>query len=88
MKESMHYSQPKTSSILAKVHGRADLLFDGIIEFTHSTVKKQVAGNGTDIKTDVEVGVRQFFPDKVLEFRTNDESGAMAVALTYYILKG
>lgn len=84
VKESLHYGRPKISAILAKVHGITDLLFEGIIEFTLSTIKKQVVSSGKATKAEVESGVRRLLPDETLEFQSDDESDALAVAYTIF----
>lgn len=86
VKESLHVGRLKTSLTLAKVHGITDLLFESVIEYAPTTIKKCVAGNGKANKKEVESGVRRLLQNEVLEFNTDDESDAIAVALAYYIL--
>lgn len=88
VKESLHYGRAKTSSILAKVHGMVDLLFynETIHEYPAVTIKKEVALNGKAKKEEVAVAVIEHLSkyDIVdITFKTDDESDAVAVALTY-----
>ena len=58
-------------------------------EFTPTTVKKSVAGNGGADKLDVENGVRKKLgiPNDFI-FKSDDASDAVAVGITYLQLKG
>lgn len=88
VKEALHYSRPHTMAILAKVHGVVDLLFDDMTEYKPTTIKKHIAGNGKAKKEEVEDGVRDILKRDDITFATDDESDAVAVALTYAVLEG
>lgn len=88
VKESLHYGRAKTSAILAKVHGTVDLLFNEkiIYEYPAITVKKQITKNHKAGKQEVADAVRTILIEHGIidvEFQTDDESDAVAVALTY-----
>ncbi|MCS1350361.1 crossover junction endodeoxyribonuclease RuvC [Mechercharimyces sp. CAU 1602] len=71
-----------------KVAGIVDYALRGveIEELANSTVKKEVTGNGRASKDDVEVAVRGWFPEE--EFKTDDESDAVAVVLACLLREG
>jgi len=89
VKESLHYGRAKTSAILAKVHGVLDLLFneETIHEYPAVTIKRIIASNGKASKQEVEDSVNDLLAQHGIVdiiFKTDDESDAVAVALTYY----
>ena len=93
VKESLHYGRAKTSAILAKVHGVVDLLFNEktIHEYPAVTIKRLIANDGKAKKNEVEEAVRDVLAEHGIidiEFKTDDESDAVAVALTYLAEKG
>lgn len=87
VKEQLLFRPPKTASILAKVHGIVDLLFEEIHEYYPSSIKKIVTGNGRANKKEVEEAVckRLGKTSEELDFKSDDESDAIAVALTYLL---
>lgn len=88
VKEQLLFRPPRTAAILAKVHGVVDLLVDDIIEYYPSTVKKDVSGNGRANKQEVADAVCKHLgmTEEELAFKSDDESDAIAVALTYLLL--
>lgn len=88
VKESLHYGRPKTSAILGKIHGVVDLVFPRIYEYGASTIKKEVAGKGNAKKEEVEEAVKSMVKlGQDMRFKTDDESDAVAVAITHYLKK-
>lgn len=86
IKELLHYSRPKTSAILGKVHGVVDLVFDDIIEYAPTTIKKTITTSGRATKEQVADGVRNMVQSgHELVFKSDDESDAIGVALTYWL---
>lgn len=88
VKESVHPGRAKTAIILAKVHGIIDLLFneETIHEYPAVTIKKQIANNGKAKKNEVMDAVNRHLHHHGIDnvtFNTDDESDAVAVALTY-----
>ncbi|WGD77741.1 crossover junction endodeoxyribonuclease RuvC [Bacillus subtilis] len=59
------------------------------VEITPKTVKKDITGNGSASKDEVEAGVRRMLalPDE-FTFRTDDESDAVAIGLSYMVREG
>lgn len=86
----------QTTQALFRVVGVSDLiaLENGeckqVEEIPPTTVKSLIAGYGKATKDEVEDGVRDLLPadQKDYVFATDDESDAVAVALTYAIKKG
>lgn len=86
----------QTTQALFRVVGVSDLVAyeevgcRSIEEIPPTSVKSMVAGYGKASKDEVEEGVRSFLPEdqKDFKFATDDESDAVAVALTYAIKKG
>lgn len=79
----------KATQTLYKAYGVTEELFAGlglgeIPEYSATTIKKVVTGNGKGTKADVEAGVRLLYnlPDD-FTFDSNDESDALAVAYTH-----
>lgn len=68
-----------------KVAGIVDYTLRGydIVELANSTVKKALTDNGRADKAGVEREVMRWFPTQ--EFKTDDESDAVAVCLTYLL---
>lgn len=68
-----------------KVAGIVDYTLRGydIVELANSTVKKALTDNGRADKAEVEREVMRWFPTQ--EFKTDDESDAVAVCLTYLL---
>lgn len=85
-KEGLHYSRPKTSAILGKVHGVVDIIFPRIATYGASTIKKEVAGKGNASKQAVEEAVKNMLQLDIT-FKSDDESDAVAVAITHYLKK-
>lgn len=81
----------RTTQILFMVHGVAKLAVqiadEEVVEMSPTTVKKLVSGTGKASKENVADSVRGFIPVKI-EFATDDESDALAVAIAYLIEKG
>lgn len=85
-----------TTQLLFRVVGVADLIayqeggIKVIEELPPTVVKSIVAGYSKADKLEVEEGVRQLLSQdqKEIKFYSNDESDAVAVALTYCIKKG
>ena len=67
--------------------GKYGYTIDEKDEIVASAIKKAVAGKGSADKEEVADGVRRIF-GKDIEFKTDDESDAVAVALTYAIREG
>lgn len=85
-KEGLHYGRPKTSAILGKVHGVVDLIFPRIHAYGASTIKKEVAGKGNAKKEDVETAVKSMIESgQQIRFKSDDESDAVAIAITHYL---
>ncbi|WP_265182313.1 crossover junction endodeoxyribonuclease RuvC [Geomicrobium sp. JCM 19055] len=59
---------------------------DTIVEITPTTVKKAITGNGKAKKDQVARDLKNFVGD--IEYKTDDESDAVAVALTFALQKG
>lgn len=86
----------QTTQALFRVVGVSDLiaLEEGftkqVEEIPPTSVKSLIAGYGKASKEEVEEGVRELLPEdqKDFVFATDDESDAVAVALTYAIKKG
>lgn len=66
------------SDIFAIKHG-----FDTVIEIAPTTIKKLITGNGRSTKVDVATTLSTNF-DINIEFKTDDESDAVAVAIAYF----
>lgn len=75
-------------TIAAHVYGGFEALIIMVAEqkdipyfkYVPTTIKKNVTGNGRASKEEVADAVRGFFPN--MKFRTNDESDAVAIAIT------
>ncbi|MEH7464606.1 crossover junction endodeoxyribonuclease RuvC [Bacillus thuringiensis] len=81
----------RSTQLIFKSIGVAELTcndrgFPEVIEYAPTTIKLQVGGSGKADKDDVKKGVKKFFPDA--EFKTDDESDAVAVILTYLLKEG
>lgn len=85
-----------TTQLLFRVVGVSDLVtiqeggFLTIEEIPPTTIKTMIAGYSKADKVEVEEGVRKLLSEeqKNMEFYSDDESDAVAVALTYCIKKG
>lgn len=93
VKESVHSGRAKTSIVLAKVHGVVELLFNEgtIYKYPATTIKKQITGNGKAKKEEVMTAVIECLVQHGIvdvTFKTDDESDAVAVALTFLLKKG
>lgn len=83
-----------TTQVIFRVVGVSDLTlakqgYLHIAEYAPSTVKKAMVGNGKASKKEVESAVRQWLTlSSEFVFKTDDESDACAVALTYAIKEG
>lgn len=80
----------KTTQTLHKVVGVVDLIaakhgINDVKEFSPTTVKKVITGNGKSEKDEV-AGVLKRLVSGADEFATNDESDALAVAVAAYYL--
>lgn len=87
VKEALHGGRIKTGLILAKAHGIADLVFDDIIEYAPTRIKKHITGNGQAKKEEVAAAVIEHLAKNGIvdvTFKTDDESDAAAIALTYF----
>lgn len=87
LKEQLLFSPPKTASILAKVHGVCDLVFPKVQEMYPSTIKKIVTGDGSAKKDEVASSVVDYFGYDI-DFSSDDESDALAIAIAHTIKKG
>lgn len=88
VKESLHYGRPKTAAVLGKAHGVGDLIFPRIHSYAPSTIKKEIAGKGNAKKEEVEEAVKGMVKSgKDMKFESDDESDAIAVAITHYLKK-
>lgn len=87
VKEQLLFRPPRSASVLAKVHGVVDLIFPLVHEYYPSSIKKIVSGNGRANKKEVEEAVckRLGKTSEELNFKSDDESDAIAVALTYLL---
>lgn len=85
-----------TTQLLFRVVGVSDLValqeagIKAVEEIPPTTIKNIVAGYSRADKGEVEEGVRTFLSDdqKDIKFYSDDESDALAVAVTYSIKKG
>lgn len=85
-----------TTQLLFRVVGVSDLIafveagFKEIEEIPPTTIKTMIAGYSKADKQEVEEGVRKLLQEhqKDIEFYSDDESDAVAVALTCCIKKG
>ena len=85
-----------TTQQLFRVVGVSDLMIYALLEtgkieeITPTSVKKLVTGDGKSSKEDVESGVRNhLIPEqKDFVFKTDDESDAVAVGISYVIKNG
>lgn len=85
-----------TTQLLFRVVGVSDLItiqeggFKEIEEIPPTTIKTMIAGYSKADKDEVEVGVRKLLSEeqKNMKFYSDDESDAVAVALTHCIKKG
>lgn len=78
---------PSVTQALFKVVGISDLCavnngFDTVHEVTPTTVKKVVTGRGKAPKEDVATAVSTYISTNI-NFKTDDESDAVAVGVTY-----
>ncbi|WP_163530923.1 crossover junction endodeoxyribonuclease RuvC [Halobacillus ihumii] len=75
----------KATQVLFKAYGVAEEYFSkmGLVEYAASTIKKVVTGSGRASKTELQqaIEVELNLPDD-FEFKSDDESDAMGVALT------
>lgn len=85
-----------TTQLLFRVVGVSDLLtyelagLKELEEYPPTTVKRMIAGDSRADKVEVEAGVRELLQEhqKEMTFYSDDESDAVAVALTHCIKKG
>lgn len=85
-----------TTQLLFRVVGVSDLValqeagVKAVEEIPPTTIKSIVAGYSRADKVEVEEGVRTFLSDKQkkMKFYSDDESDAVAVAITYAVKKG
>lgn len=85
-----------TTQLLFRVVGVSDLIafveagLKEVEEIPPTTIKTVVAGYSRADKQEVETGVRELLQEhqKEMKFYSDDESDAVAVALTYAIKKG
>ena len=85
-----------TTQLLFRVVGVSDLIafveagLKEVEEIPPTTIKTTIAGYSRADKEEVEQGVRELLLDhqKEMKFYSDDESDAVAVALTYCIRKG
>ncbi|WP_033829068.1 crossover junction endodeoxyribonuclease RuvC [Bacillus andreraoultii] len=75
----------KATQTLFKAYGVADEFFaeDDLVEYAAATIKKVVTGKGRATKEEVESAIRKLLnlPDS-FEFQSDDESDAVAIAIT------
>lgn len=76
----------KETQAIFKARGamESELVGLEIVEFAPNTVKKMVTGNGHASKPSVAKSVAEIFGMDVSDFKTEDESDALAVAFTGY----
>lgn len=82
-----------STQALYKAYGVTEELFAGlgvdIPAYTATTIKKEVGGHGKATKEDVEGGVRNLLGlDDTYTFNSDNESDAVAVAITHCKKKG
>ena len=85
-----------TTQLLFRVVGVSDLValkeggVKAVEEIPPTTIKRFIAGDSRADKVEVEKGVRELLQEhqKDMQFYSDDESDAVAVALTYAIKKG
>jgi crossover junction endodeoxyribonuclease RuvC len=80
--------RPMVTQKLFRVVGVSDLVahqsgYKAIKEYTPTSVKKAVTGNGKADKDFVAMGVSAYLNINI-QFKTDDESDAVAVAITFY----
>jgi crossover junction endodeoxyribonuclease RuvC len=80
-----------TTQVIFRVVGVSDLAlakegYTKIVDLSPTTVKKAVAGNGKADKKQVAQAVETFIGE--YQFKNDDESDAVAVALAYLIQEG
>lgn len=83
--KAFHNSRVNATESGYKTAAAIDLCLRGrhIEDIPNTSVKKEVAGKGNAGKDEVRAGVARWFPKQ--EFKTDDESDAVAVALTYLL---
>ena len=79
----------KATQALFRVVGIADMiveyeLHDVITEYSVSTVKKEIAGNGKADKSEVADALSQYLIEEI-EFAVDDESDAVAIGVTHFL---
>jgi crossover junction endodeoxyribonuclease RuvC len=88
-RESGFVRHNRTTKILERVAGAVMVSLGEIHELPPTTIKKAVAESGKASKQEVELAVRLLLElPEDFEFRTDDESDAVAVALAYAIEQG
>jgi crossover junction endodeoxyribonuclease RuvC len=89
VRESGFVRHNKTTKILERVAGAVISTLGEIVELPPTTIKKAVTESGKASKEEVELGVRLLLNLPAdFEFKTDDESDAVAVALAYVIEQG
>lgn len=80
----------KSTQALFKAYGVAEEFFSelNLVEYPASTIKKYVTGKGKANKEEVEESIRKILGLQDYEFASDDESDAIAVALTFLFKAG
>lgn len=83
--KAFHNSRVNATQSGYKAAAAIDLCLRGrpIEEIPNTSVKKEIGGTGRASKDEVRAGVAHWFPKQ--EFKTDDESDAVAVVLTYLL---
>lgn len=82
----------KATQALFRVVGIADFVVEreiqqSITEYSVTTVKKAITGNGKADKQEVAIKIDQYLTEKI-EFSVDDESDAVAVGICHYLKTG
>lgn len=80
----------KSTQVLFKAYGVAEEFFaeKDLVEYSAATIKKYTTGKGKASKEEVEAAIRKALNMASFKFKTDDESDAVAVALTHLIKLG
>lgn len=80
---------PAATQALFRVVGVSDMVVEqqiqqSITEYSVTTVKKAITGNGKADKQEVAVKIQEYLAEKI-EFSVDDESDAVSIAICHYL---